>query len=221
LSALAPRRRTESRATPRFGTPPRVCRTPTPRARPARTFRAGRRQRHVGRSQQGRLHRVRRVAQRRGDPAGFGRRGAGARPHENVRAGRAEALACGTPAVVSRTSALPEILSSDSGASADNHPLAIAGAVSAVMNRPEVTTQTRCAAAARRASPGRGRGRNAQRAGRRPPRPHRCAGKGLVDPVNGKSPVTALSPATALTKEPPWRPAQSYGSSSLSSPCWR
>ena len=58
-------------------------------------------------------------------------------PHETFGLAALEALACGTPAVVSRTSALTEILTSDSGASADNDPQAIAGAVSAVMNRPE------------------------------------------------------------------------------------
>ena len=58
-------------------------------------------------------------------------------PHETFGLAALEALACGTPAVVSRTSALTEILTADSGASADNDPLAIAGAVSAVMNRPE------------------------------------------------------------------------------------
>jgi len=58
-------------------------------------------------------------------------------PHETFGLAALEALACGTPAVVSRTSALTEILTSDSGASADNDPLAIAGAVSTVMNRPE------------------------------------------------------------------------------------
>jgi alpha-1,6-mannosyltransferase len=58
-------------------------------------------------------------------------------PHETFGLAALEALACGTPAVVSRTSALTEILTSDSGASAENDPQAIAGAVSAVMNRPE------------------------------------------------------------------------------------
>lgn len=58
-------------------------------------------------------------------------------PHETFGLAALEALACGTPAVVSRTSALTEILTSDSGASADDDPQAIACAVSAVMNRPE------------------------------------------------------------------------------------
>ncbi|HTY26923.1 MAG TPA: glycosyltransferase [Mycobacterium sp.] len=58
-------------------------------------------------------------------------------PHETFGLAALEALACGTPAVVSRTSALREILTSDSGASADNNPIAIAGAVAAVLDRPE------------------------------------------------------------------------------------
>ena len=49
----------------------------------------------------------------------------------------AEALACGTPAVGSRTSALAEILTPDSGATADNHADAIAAAVGTVLTRPE------------------------------------------------------------------------------------
>ena len=47
-------------------------------------------------------------------------------PHETFGLAALEALACGTPAVVSRTSALTEILTSDSGACADNDPRAIA-----------------------------------------------------------------------------------------------
>jgi alpha-1,6-mannosyltransferase len=58
-------------------------------------------------------------------------------PHETFGLAALEALACGTPAVVSRTSALTEILSSDSGACADNDPRAIAQAVTGVMDRPE------------------------------------------------------------------------------------
>lgn len=58
-------------------------------------------------------------------------------PHETFGLAALEALACGTPAVVSRTSALREILTSDSGAAADNDPRAIAGAVTRVMARPE------------------------------------------------------------------------------------
>ena len=44
-------------------------------------------------------------------------------PHETFGLAALEALACGTPAVVSRTSALAEILTTDSGAAADNDPL--------------------------------------------------------------------------------------------------
>ncbi len=58
-------------------------------------------------------------------------------PHETFGLAALEALACGTPAVVSRTSALTEILTSDSGACADNDPQAIAAAVAAVIDRPE------------------------------------------------------------------------------------
>ncbi|MBI5339349.1 MAG: glycosyltransferase [Mycolicibacterium rufum] len=58
-------------------------------------------------------------------------------PHETFGLAALEALACGTPAVVSRTSALAEILTHDSGATADNDPRAIAHAVTAVMSRPE------------------------------------------------------------------------------------
>ena len=47
-------------------------------------------------------------------------------PHETFGLAALEALACGTPAVVSRTSALAEILTTDSGAAADNDPHAIA-----------------------------------------------------------------------------------------------
>lgn len=58
-------------------------------------------------------------------------------PHETFGLAALEALACGTPAVVSRTSALAEIVSADSGAAADNHPEAIAHAVNAVIGVPE------------------------------------------------------------------------------------
>lgn len=58
-------------------------------------------------------------------------------PHETFGLAALEALACGTPAVVSRTSALSEILSLDSGVCADNDPRAIAEAVVAVIERPE------------------------------------------------------------------------------------
>jgi alpha-1,6-mannosyltransferase len=58
-------------------------------------------------------------------------------PHETFGLAALEALACGTPAVVSRTSALAEILTTDSGATADNDPRAIAHAVSSITSRPE------------------------------------------------------------------------------------
>ncbi len=58
-------------------------------------------------------------------------------PHETFGLAALEALACGTPAVVSRTSALAEILTADSGAAADNDPEAIAHAVSRVIRVPE------------------------------------------------------------------------------------
>jgi len=58
-------------------------------------------------------------------------------PHETFGLAALESLACGTPAVVSRTSALTEIITSDSGALADNDPEAIAAAVSTIVRRPE------------------------------------------------------------------------------------
>jgi alpha-1,6-mannosyltransferase len=58
-------------------------------------------------------------------------------PHETFGLAALEALACGTPAVVSRTSALAEILTTDSGATADNDAGAIADAVSSIISRPE------------------------------------------------------------------------------------
>ena len=58
-------------------------------------------------------------------------------PHETFGLAALESLACGTPAVVSRTSALTEIVTPDSGALADNDPSAIAEAVSAIVSRPE------------------------------------------------------------------------------------
>src|SRR5271169_2218579 len=69
-------------------------------------------------------------------------------PHETFGLAALESLACGTPAVVSRTSALGEIITADSGALADNDPAAIAEAVSAVVSRPE---EHRRACARRRA----------------------------------------------------------------------
>lgn len=65
-------------------------------------------------------------------------------PHETFGLAALEALACGTPAVVSRTSALAEIITPDSGAVADNDPLAIAHAVAEIVARPEYERR-RCA----------------------------------------------------------------------------
>ena len=59
-------------------------------------------------------------------------------PHETFGLAALEALACGTPAVVSRTSALAEILTTESGAAADNDPHAIARAVTSIISRPEL-----------------------------------------------------------------------------------
>ncbi|MGA9490539.1 MAG: glycosyltransferase [Mycobacterium sp.] len=58
-------------------------------------------------------------------------------PHETFGLAALESLACGTPAVVSRTSALGEIITADSGALADNNPVSIAEAVSMIVSRPE------------------------------------------------------------------------------------
>lgn len=58
-------------------------------------------------------------------------------PHETFGLAALESLACGTPAVVSRTSALTEIITADSGALADNDPLAFASAVRDLVGRPE------------------------------------------------------------------------------------
>jgi alpha-1,6-mannosyltransferase len=63
-------------------------------------------------------------------------------PHETFGLAALEALACGTPAVVSRTSALTEIITTDSGAWADNDPAAIAAAVSRIVSRPEQHRRT-------------------------------------------------------------------------------
>src|ERR1700761_3166347 len=63
-------------------------------------------------------------------------------PHETFGLAALESLACGTPAVVSRTSALTEIITPDSGASADNHPEAIARAVGTVISLPEYPRRT-------------------------------------------------------------------------------
>ncbi|CAN5441770.1 glycosyltransferase [soil metagenome] len=59
-------------------------------------------------------------------------------PHETFGLAALEALASGTPAVVSRTSALREVLTTDSGVCADNHPDALAAAVRTIIERPEV-----------------------------------------------------------------------------------
>lgn len=58
-------------------------------------------------------------------------------PHETFGLAALESLACGTPAVVSRTSAMTEIVTTDSGAVADNDPVAIADAVCELVGRPE------------------------------------------------------------------------------------
>ncbi|MCV7279033.1 glycosyltransferase [Mycolicibacterium flavescens] len=58
-------------------------------------------------------------------------------PHETFGLAALEALACGTPAVVSRTSALAEILTADSGATTDNDAAAMARAVAEIIRRPE------------------------------------------------------------------------------------
>jgi alpha-1,6-mannosyltransferase len=57
-------------------------------------------------------------------------------PHETFGLAALEALACGTPAVVSRTSALREIVTSDSGAHAANDPSSIARGVVDIIGRP-------------------------------------------------------------------------------------
>lgn len=58
-------------------------------------------------------------------------------PHETFGLAALEALACGTPAVASRTSALAEIVTAESGVAADNDPRAIAAAVTTIISRPE------------------------------------------------------------------------------------
>ena len=57
-------------------------------------------------------------------------------PHETFGLAALESLACGTPAVVSRTSALTEIITADSGAAADNDSAAIARAVREIVEPP-------------------------------------------------------------------------------------
>lgn len=64
-------------------------------------------------------------------------------PHETFGLAALEALACGTPAVVSRTSALAEILTAGSGEAADNDPDAIATAVATLISRPESVRRDR------------------------------------------------------------------------------
>ncbi|GFG64984.1 GDP-mannose-dependent alpha-(1-6)-phosphatidylinositol dimannoside mannosyltransferase [Mycobacterium kubicae] len=63
-------------------------------------------------------------------------------PHETFGLAALESLACGTPAVVSRTSALSEIVTADCGALADNDPAAIAAAVRTIVSRPEQHRRT-------------------------------------------------------------------------------
>ncbi|BBX16370.1 alpha-(1-2)-phosphatidylinositol mannosyltransferase [Mycolicibacterium duvalii] len=58
-------------------------------------------------------------------------------PHETFGLAALEALACGTPAVVSRSSALAEILTEDSGAAAADDAAALARAVTSILRRPE------------------------------------------------------------------------------------
>ncbi|UXA16001.1 glycosyltransferase [Mycobacterium sp. SMC-4] len=58
-------------------------------------------------------------------------------PHETFGLAALEALACGTPAVVSRSSALAEILTSESGATAADDAGALARAVTSILARPE------------------------------------------------------------------------------------
>ncbi|WP_237756005.1 glycosyltransferase [Mycobacterium lepromatosis] len=48
-----------------------------------------------------------------------------------------KSLTCGTPVVVSRTSALAELITPNSGALADNRPAAITQVVRAIVSRPE------------------------------------------------------------------------------------
>ncbi len=57
-------------------------------------------------------------------------------PHETFGLAALEALACGTPAVVCRTSALREIVTADSGALAADDPMSIADAVMEIIGRP-------------------------------------------------------------------------------------
>ncbi|MGH4014039.1 MAG: glycosyltransferase [Pseudonocardiaceae bacterium] len=58
-------------------------------------------------------------------------------PHETFGLAALEALASGTPVVVSRSSALPEIVRSTCGAAVADHAPAFAGAVSRLLDAPE------------------------------------------------------------------------------------
>src|ERR1700739_2522049 len=58
-------------------------------------------------------------------------------PHETFGLAALESLACGTPAVVARTSARTDIAARASGALADSDPLAHGRAVGTVVSRPE------------------------------------------------------------------------------------
>ena len=69
-------------------------------------------------------------------------------PHETFGLAALEALACGTPAVVSKSSALAEIMSLEGGVATDDDPGAVARAVVSVIDVPE---QLRRARARRRA----------------------------------------------------------------------
>ena len=63
-------------------------------------------------------------------------------PHETFGLAALEALACGTPAVVSQHSALPEIVSHDSGTCTDDNPAAIAEGVIQITSRPRAQWRT-------------------------------------------------------------------------------
>lgn len=58
-------------------------------------------------------------------------------PHEIFGLATLKSLTCGTPVVVSRTSALAELITPNSGALADNRPAAITQVVRAIVSRPE------------------------------------------------------------------------------------
>ena len=88
-------------------------------------------------------------------------------PHETFGLAALESLACGTPVVVSRTSALAEIITADSGALADNDPAAIAAAVRAVDQPLRTAAPQQCPPPRRVVHLAAGRGRHADHAGRR------------------------------------------------------